>query len=118
MRDKIIRLLGGYTAEEFKADAVKHRMITHKLRGQRDRYRQALGQIAECETPKANATVRRMASIARQAWYAVLFADSNGVGINTCTPAAKMQLTGGYGVANIGIMSPRVEQYAEGVDAK
>lgn len=71
MKNTLIKLLGGVTRSDYKAaigdafvEAVRSdcRHIEHE---RRDRYRAALIQITECETPSANATVRRMARIAQ-----------------------------------------------------
>lgn len=74
MKNTLIKLLGGVTQADHDArmSALEHRLHIVKMRvSGRDRTIKylidSLAQIADCETPGSNATVRRMARIAAAA---------------------------------------------------
>lgn len=68
MRNALIKLLGGYTESEIFSAYKRHKSLLtlmDDLADENDRLRRVLADIAECETPKASSTVRRMAEMAR-----------------------------------------------------
>lgn len=99
MKNTLIKWLGGVTQADHEArmrglerllriscERVKSRDKTIK------RLTDSLERITACETPSANATVRRMARIAQEAFLSVPFIiDSDG----TDTPANRFIVKGG-----------------------
>lgn len=73
MKNTLIKWLGGVTQAELDAatgDAFINAVRTdnrQSVDARCLRYFRALNKIADCETPSANGTVRRMARIAREA---------------------------------------------------